>query len=190
MIAHRPFIKAGTVAIALVLAAVALSACTDARRALGYDKAPPDEFAVIARAPLAQPPDYNLRPPAPGAPRPQEGTPTDQARAALTPGKNAPLAAPNGTKGEQVMLAKAGADKSTPDIRRVVNEETTQMVEADDHFVDHLMFWQDKAPPGDIVSPGPESKRLKDNAAAGKPATEGQTVIIERKSSAWWDNLF
>jgi len=190
MIAHRPFIKAGTVAIALVLATVALSACTDARRALGYDKAPPDEFAVIARAPLAQPPDYNLRPPAPGASRPQEGTPTDQARAALTPGKTAPVAAPNGTKGEQLMLAKAGADKSTPNIRRVVNEETTQMVEADDHFVDHLMFWQDKAPPGDVVSPGAESKRLKDNAAAGKPATEGQTVIIERKSSAWWDNLF
>ncbi|HMA51339.1 MAG TPA: DUF3035 domain-containing protein, partial [Magnetospirillaceae bacterium] len=141
MIAHRPFIKAGTVATALVLAATALSACTDARRALGYDKAPPDEFAVIARAPLAQPPDYNLRPPSPGAARPQEGTATDQARSALTPGKAA-VGAPAGTsKGEQVMLAKAGTDKNTPDIRRVVNEETTQMVEADDHFVDKLMFW-------------------------------------------------
>src|ERR1700761_926309 len=179
MIAHRPFIKAGTVAIALVLAAAALSACTDARRALGYDKAPPDEFAVIARAPLAQPPDYNLRPPAPGAARPQEGSATDQARAALTPGKNAPATAPSGTKGEQFLLAKSGADKAPKDIRRVVNEETTLMVEADDHFVDRLMFWEEKGPAGDIVAPSAESKRLKDNAAAGKPATEGQTVIIE-----------
>ena len=186
MIAPRTS-KAGTVAIALVLAAVSLSACSDARRALGYDKAPPDEFSVIARAPLSQPPDYNLRPPVPGAPRPQEGTSTDQARAALTPGKNAPATAPNGTKGEQVLLSKAGADKVNPNIRRTVNEETTQMVEADDHFVDRLMFWQDKAPPGDVVNAGAESKRLKDNAAYGKSATEGQTVVIQRKSSSWFD---
>jgi len=189
MIAHSTF-KAGTAAIALVLAAAALSACTDARRALGYDKAPPDEFSVIARAPLSQPPDYNLRPPSPGAPRPQEGTPTDQARAALTPGKTAPTAAPNGTKGEQLMMAKAGVDHNTPDIRRVVNEETSQMVEADDHFVDHLMFWQDTPPPGDIVNPGAETKRIKDNAATGKPVNDGPTVVIERKSSSWWDGLF
>src|SRR5579859_3486534 len=142
MIAPRTS-KAGTVAIALVLAAVSLSACSDARRALGYDKAPPDEFAVIARAPLAQPPDYNLRPPAAGAPRPQEGTPTDQARAALTPGKTTADAAA-GTKGEQILLTKAGADKAAPDIRRTVNEETLRMVEADDSFVDKLMFWQEK----------------------------------------------
>src|SRR5579859_4931835 len=180
MIAPRTS-KAGTVAIALVLAAVSLSACSDARRALGYDKAPPDEFAVIARAPLA---------PAPGAARPQEGTATDQARAALTPGKTAPAAAPDGTKGEQFLLAKSGGDKAPKDIRRTVNEETTQMVEADDHFVDRLMFWQDKAPPGDIVNPGAESKRLKDNAAAGKSPTEGQTVVIERKTSYFWDNFF
>jgi len=189
MIAPRTS-KAGTVALALVLAAVSLSACSSARRALGYDKAPPDEFAVIARAPLAQPPDYNLRPPAPGAARPQEGSTTDQARAALTPGKTAPATAPSGTKGEQALLAKSGGDKAPADIRRTVNEETTRMVEADDHFVDRLMFWQDKAPPGDIVSPGAESKRLKDNAAAGKSPTEGQTVVIERKTSYFWENFF
>ena len=188
MIAHRP-LKAGIAAVAVVLAASSMSGCTDARRALGYDKAPPDEFAVIARAPLSQPPDYNLRPPSPGAPRPQEGTATDQARAALTPGKTAP-AALSGSKGEQVILAKAGADKAVPDIRRVVNEETTQMVEASDSFVDKLVFWQDKAPPGDIVNADAERKRIKDNAAAGKPVTVGQTIIIERKSNSWFDWIF
>ena len=189
MTAYRPF-KAGTLAVAAMLAAAALSSCSDARRALGYDRAPPDEFAVIARAPLAQPPDYNLRPPAPGAPRPQEGTTTEQARAALMPGKSGTNAALAGTtKGEQFLLTKSGADKATPDIRRVVNEETTNMVEADNSFVDKLMFWQDKAPPGDVVNATAESKRIKDNAAAGKPATEGQTVIIERKSSSWFDRI-
>jgi len=190
MIAHRP-LKAGTAALVVVLAAATtLSGCSSARRALGYDKAPPDEFAVVARAPLAQPPDYNLRPPAPGAARPQEGTSTDQARAALTPGKTVPAALTGVTKGEQVVLSKAGADRSTPGIRGIVNEETTRMVEADDRFIDKLMFWQDKVQPGDIVNPGAESKRLKDNAAAGKPATEGQTIVIDRKSSSWFDWIF
>jgi len=189
MIAQRSFL-AGTAALAVVLAAASLSGCSDARRALGYDKTPPDEFAVVARAPLSQPPDYNLRPPAPGAPRPQEGTATDQARAALTPGKTTPVAVAGASQGEQVLLTKAGTAKNTPDIRRIVNEETTQMVEADDHFVDKLMFWQDKAPPGDIVNSSAETKRLKDNAAAGKPATEGQTVVIERKSGSWFDWIF
>jgi hypothetical protein len=183
-------LKAGTAALAVVLAAATLSGCADARRALGYDKAPPDEFAVIARAPLAQPPDYNLRPPAAGAPRPQEGTTVDQARAALTPGRTASGPAVAGTKGEQFLLTKAGADKAAPDIRRVVNEETTRMVEADDHFVDKLMFWQDTPPPGDVVNPTAETKRLKDNAAAGKPATAGDTVVIEHKSKSWFDGIF
>src|SRR3546814_5174685 len=43
----------------------------------------PDEFRVVSRAPLTLPPDYNLRPPEPGAPRPQVGTPSQQAERAV-----------------------------------------------------------------------------------------------------------
>ena len=39
----------------------------------------PDEFALQRQAPLVVPPDFNLVPPAPGAPRPSEGTASDQA---------------------------------------------------------------------------------------------------------------
>jgi hypothetical protein len=52
--------------------------------ALGMSKRAPDEFAVVRRAPLIVPPDYDLRPPDPGAPRPNIGTTSDQARVALT----------------------------------------------------------------------------------------------------------
>src|SRR5690554_5294054 len=38
------------------------------------------EFTVVKRAPLSLPPEYALRPPEPGAPRPQEPSPTAQAR--------------------------------------------------------------------------------------------------------------
>ena len=43
----------------------------------------PDEFAVQRQAPLTVPPDFALTPPAPGAPRPTEGTAAQQALDAL-----------------------------------------------------------------------------------------------------------
>jgi hypothetical protein len=57
-----------------------LSACTDFKRAVGIEKTSPDEFAVEQRAPLTIPPDFDLRPPAPGTARPQEVTPSQKAR--------------------------------------------------------------------------------------------------------------
>jgi hypothetical protein len=182
-------LNAGTAAIAALLAAATLSGCTDARRALGYEKSPPDEFAVVARAPLSQPPDYNLRPPAPGAPRPQEGTASDQARAALTPGKTAAQIAADRSKGEQALLVKAGADKVGNGIRKQVNEETTALAEADNSFVEKLMFWRDAPLPGDALDPAGEAKRLKDNASLGKPPTAGETVQIKRSGSNWLNGI-
>ena len=62
----------------LVLGAVAsLAACGG----LSIDRDRPDEFAVQRQAPLVIPPDFELTPPAPGAPRPTEGTADDR----LTP---------------------------------------------------------------------------------------------------------
>ncbi len=74
-------VRVAAIALALPLA---LSACQDAKRALGYEKAPPDEFQVVSRAPLSMPPDFSLRPPQPGASRPQEGTTREQARKVIT----------------------------------------------------------------------------------------------------------
>jgi hypothetical protein len=61
--------------------------------ALGMSKRAPDEFAVVRRAPLIIPPDYDLRPPDPGAPRPNIGTTSDQARVAMTGNQAEPSAA-------------------------------------------------------------------------------------------------
>ncbi len=44
------------------------------------EKVSPDEFAVESRAPLTVPPEFDLRPPQPGAPRPQEASSADQAK--------------------------------------------------------------------------------------------------------------
>ena len=67
-------------AVASVSALLLLPGCSDFRVALGMDKVGPDEFAVESRAPLTIPPDFDLRPPQPGAPRPQEVTSAERAR--------------------------------------------------------------------------------------------------------------
>ena len=64
----------------LLVAAGLLAGCSEARQAMGLGKRAPDEFTVVKRAPLSLPPEYSLRPPEPGAPRPQEPSPTAQAR--------------------------------------------------------------------------------------------------------------
>ena len=48
-----------------------------------FNRDRPDEFAVQRQAPLVVPPDFTLTPPAPGAPRPVEGTASEQALEAL-----------------------------------------------------------------------------------------------------------
>ena len=70
------------IAFPLVCFAGALftSGCTDLKKAIGLEKTSPDEFAVESRAPLTMPPDFNLRPPQPGATRPQEKSSGQQAR--------------------------------------------------------------------------------------------------------------
>lgn len=69
--------------ITLALGATAmLSACSGG---LISSRERPDEFAVQRQAPLVVPPDFELVPPAPGAPRPAEGTAAQQALEALFP---------------------------------------------------------------------------------------------------------
>src|ERR1700749_332981 len=55
----------------LGLSALLLAGCGEVRESLGLGRNAPDEFAVVDRPPLSMPPDFDLRPPQPGAPRPQ-----------------------------------------------------------------------------------------------------------------------
>ena len=82
---------------AFCLAASSLIAgCGDFKKTIGLEPTLPDEFAVESRAPLTIPPDFDLRPPSPGAPRPQEKASNQQAKQAIEqagpgePGKQAP----------------------------------------------------------------------------------------------------
>ncbi|HLN25585.1 MAG TPA: DUF3035 domain-containing protein [Patescibacteria group bacterium] len=198
MIKTQPHMtKAGRAAFVALLAVLSLSGCSDARRAMGWDKSPPDEFAVVSRAPLSQPPDYTLRPPMPGAPRPQEGTSRDMAKSVLVPGIRPSASASligntfsDRSQGEQSLLKMAGASNAPPDIRRKVNEETTSMIEADKSFTDQILFWQTKPPPGEPVDASKEQKRLQENASLGKSSTDGDSPQIVRKQKGWLEGIF
>src|SRR5438477_11707151 len=106
------------VATALV-AAVGLTACQSTRKSLGMTKVTPDEFRVVTKAPLVVPPDYALRPPSPGEPRPQELQPESAARVALVGAREAATR----SQGESLLAAKAGVEQADPLIRYVVVDE-------------------------------------------------------------------
>jgi len=170
------------VATALV-AAVSLAGCQSAKKALGISKVTPDEFRVVTKAPLVVPPDYALRPPAPGEPRPQELQPESAARTALLGQR----AAEGRTDGEKMLVARAGADKADPLIRYVVDDEFGDVSHKERSFADKVMFWKsDKAPPSGATT-GDDSAAPVDAAAEEariKTLTGGQPVVIQREKSA------
>jgi len=177
--------------------ALGLAGCDGVKKQLGLTKQPPDEFRVQARAPLSLPPDINLRPPQPGAARPQEGTARQQAeRVVLGQSGGSTFAIDNGASvdsrspGEQALLARAGNGEVDPNIRQIINQETDLFNDQNKDFMDTLVFWRDEPPPGVVVDAEGEARRLRENSALGKPATEGQSPTIERRKKALFEGLF
>lgn len=102
--------------LAAGLACVALLSGCVGRRLGGSG---PDEFAVARQAPLVIPPDYALVPPQPGAARPQDNNPSQQALQALFGGPSArsPL--------ETGVVTGAGRDTAEAGIRSAIDPGTT-----------------------------------------------------------------
>jgi hypothetical protein len=188
------------------LAAALLGGCSGAREAIGIDKRPPpDEFQVTTRQPLSLPPNYQLRPPQPGA-QPLETAVTEQAKQTVFgrdpgPGTKGMSAGGKGelasslpgferrSAGEQALLGKAGAAAADPNIRILVDRDSQQIADANKTVVDDLLFWRKPQEAGVIIDANKEADRLKTNAAAGKAPTEGDTPTIKRKSRGILDGL-
>ncbi len=167
------------VAAALV-AATGLTGCVSTRDALGMNKVTPDEFRVVTKAPLVVPPDFALRPPAPGKPRPQELQPESAARVALLGAREGEAR----SEGEKLLVAKAGADKADPLIRYVVDDEFGDVAHKEKSFADRVMFWRaDKSATPAPVAVGSDSTPLDPAAESERISklTGGKTVIIARE---------
>jgi len=167
-----------------------LTACSgdELTRTFGLTRDAPDEFQVTTRAPLSMPPDFTLRPPRPGATRPQELTQRQQAEAALAP--DTVLARPDAavTPGQQALVAAAG--RAAPaDIRTRVDNEAA-LDTPSRPLTDRLLFWQSPPPPGTPVDAQRESARLRQNAALGQAPETGDTPIIQRKRQGLFSGIF
>ena len=177
--------------------AMMLGGCSAFENLGGAKKVSPDEFKIVSHSPLTMPPNAELRPPRPGEPRPQETSPTDQAKEALSPtlagrvqaqAKAAPTGAP-GDASEASLIAKASAGGVDPNIRSQVNRDTRTLAEQDKSFIDSLIFWQDRPPPGVVIDPEKEQQRLREAQAAGKTSS-GATPTIERRKRGLLEGIF
>jgi hypothetical protein len=170
------------VATALV-AAAGLAGCQSTQKALGMSKITPDEFRIVTKAPLVVPPDYALRPPAPGEPRPQELQPESAARNALLGQREAEQR----SDGEKMLVAKAGAEKADPLVRYVVDDEFGDIAHKEKSFADKVMFWKkDDAPAA--ATPALDGSATPVDAAAEKERiaklTGNQSVVIRREGKS------
>lgn len=148
-----------------------LSACSDeTKEELGLIRNAPDEFAVVARAPLSVPPDYTLRPPMPGASRPMEMSTKEEARQTVFGKKD--LAEQNTTTPSGGFLDKVGANNSDPNIREIIDQESAEGGEDNRSTIERLgLFGNSDPDAGTPIDPVDEYKRLQE---------DGQVVIIKR----------
>jgi hypothetical protein len=186
-----------TPAALIALATLVLGGCSAFENIGGGKKVSPDEFKIVSHSPLTMPPNAELRPPRPGEPRPQEVTPADQAKEALSPALAGRVqarvsgqqpATPGGPS-EQALVTKASAGGVDPNIRQVVNKDTKTMADNDKSFIDSLIFWHDKQPSGTIIDPSKEQQRIRDSQASGQPST-APTPTIERRKRGLLEGLF
>jgi hypothetical protein len=201
--AHRPRVTL----VLLTLAAISLSACGDStKRALGVIRTPPDEFSIVPRAPLSQPPDFKLRPPRPGAEDLTSLSSRDQARQAVFRNDDAKKSTRRGisnlrdsdgpaaqaaprdsvsrsTTGEAAFLSRAGALETDPLIRVQIDRESSVLVEENENLVRSLLGLEQDSPAAVVDAPA-EARRLREAQALGDPASEGDTPTIERSSNS------
>ncbi|MBS0559461.1 MAG: DUF3035 domain-containing protein [Proteobacteria bacterium] len=176
---------------AVLAAATALAGCSqDLSRTFGFTHDAPDEFTVTTRAPLSMPPSYTLRPPRPGAPRPQEVSERQKAEQALVPeqalGAQSAPSAPS--PGQEALLSQAGP-AAPKDIRAEVDQEAAADAPGQS-FTDKLLFWRTPPQPGIVVDPTKEAQRLRQNAALGRSVEDGDTPIIQPKQKGLLEGLF
>lgn len=169
------------IAATALLAAFGLAGCQSTAQALGMSKVTPDEFRVVTKAPLVVPPDYALRPPAPGKPRPQELQPESAARLALLGQREGEQR----SEGEKLLAAKAGADKADPLIRYVVDDEFGDVAHKEKSFADRVMFWRGGKAKSDATAAAetPAPVDAAEEAQRIAKLTGGKDIIIERQGS-------
>lgn len=161
-----------TLGVIAVIAALGAGACASGSNA-------PDEFRVLRKAPLTVPPDYQLRPPAPGEARPQELLPDAQARVAVF-GTDIGRGA---SEGEKAFIAKAGGDAVDRAVRNQVDFDNAQILRKNRSFADSILnFGRGGGDP--VIDAAAETERLRSEQESLKEVTGGGSVLIRQKNTS------
>ena len=161
-----------------------VAGCSQVKQQLGIGRNSPDEFAVVKRAPLSLPPEYNLLPPDPNKPHTEviSDRRPEQAKEAvfgLDDAQNKQNLPP-----ETALLEKAGAYYANPDIRNVLDREAGYITfyNEEKNLTERILFWKkDKEEPV-LVDAKAEAERLKKNKEEGLPPHEGEVPTIHKKN--------
>ena len=202
---HKPCLGV----LAVTLASLTLTGCdsTSMADSLGMSVAAPDEFTVVTRPPLSLPPEFDLRPPAPGE-APRGATTTEQARSLLTGQEAKAKETPNSimqpsvptavtpvistetpSGGAAAFLKRAGAENASEDIRSQLG--TDEKTPADTTKAKSLLEKLNGAAKNDpVVDAKKEAERLRNNKDAGKPATEGEVPVEKESKPSLIDKIF
>lgn len=184
--------------VLLCAAAASMAGCDTIRDAAGQTKDSPDEFAVVTKAPLVIPPDYNLRPPAAGAAPTNQIAPTQAAQSALFTADPSTVAASlpaTMSTGERYLLVKAGVQNADPAIRQEIASDSAATRAADDSFTNNLLFGSSTPGAGTAVDADAEARRIDAQKAGGATtpapnAPPAATPPPPEKKGSWWDDLF
>jgi hypothetical protein len=174
------------VILALVLAsAAALPGCDSLRDAAGLTKRSPDEFAVTTKAPLVIPPDFNLRPPRPGAPPVNQSDPSTEAQQALFNNSDPQTVAAgmqgNFSQAEKLLMANAGVQNNDPNVRTELKSDMRAIQGADESFTDRVLGAKPSPYTGQPVNADAEVERRGRAAQRRQPA--------KKESGGWFDWL-
>jgi len=156
-----------------------LSACSSATKALGITKNSPNEFNILTKAPLVVPPEYNLRPPQIGTSSADNNYSQKAAREALI----GDIDAAEPSRGEVVLMSKAGVGKANQEIRLEI-DGSNSVERKTENFSDRVLFWRDGKtirPDGSPMDPENEAKRLESITAA---TGGGEVEITKRPGGA------
>lgn len=194
--------KHSRIVSALLVMGIALSACEggEVRETLGITRKAPDEFVVVSRPPLSVPPEFDLKPPQPGAISPHEST-RNKARSALIGGSDATAGAGDtavdsvsvsdaATSSDAVFFKKLKVDEADPEIRQVLGVDATKKPDTSNAktLLDKLTTTNADQPTVDAKK---EAERIRANKETGKPITEGETPTVdEKKNKSIIDRIF
>ena len=161
---------------------------------VNLSRSTPDEFAVVKRKPLSVPPDFGLRPPEESDRHSKVALYDTRAEAQNALFGGVATEAPSEDNLDAADLAFLGnVPKSEPNIRRLIEQESTDLIHADRNFVKDLFKGLlPEEQPGKALDPVEAERRVKQTLLLSQQA-ESNAIKIERNTSDSgfdWDGLW